>query len=134
MLCAIHVFKIKAPKPESSYFIQKSMTWDPDRQIKCSLRIVALGHRLGFIANNLTPYTLSLSPFGLLFYEMHLFIFPKSKLQNLSQVILFRSQWPEILIDYIKWSLRIVPLGHRFGFIPIIWHPTLLLFLKLCYL
>ena len=91
-LLAIHVFKIKTPKPESSYFIQKSMTRDPDRQIKCSLRIVPLGHRLGFIADNLTPYTLSLSPFGLLFYEMHLFIFPKSKLQNLSQVILFRSQ------------------------------------------
>ena len=47
------------------------MTRDPDRQIKCSLRIVPLGHRLGFIADNLTPYTLSLSPLGLLFYEMH---------------------------------------------------------------
>ena len=52
MLPVIYVFKIKTPKPESSYFIQKSMTRDPDRQIKCSLRIVALGHRLGFIANS----------------------------------------------------------------------------------
>ena len=71
LLPVMHVFKIKTPKPESSYFIQKSMTRDPDRQIKCSLRIVPLGHRLGFIADNLTPYTLSLSPLGLLFYEMH---------------------------------------------------------------
>ena len=47
------------------------MTLDPDRQIKCSLRIVPLGHRLGFIADNFTPYTLSFPPLGLLFYEMH---------------------------------------------------------------
>ena len=44
---------------------------EPLLWVHLGLRIVPLGHRLGFIADNLTPYTLSPSPLGLLFYEMH---------------------------------------------------------------